>query len=97
MTLRFRVLIEQDEDGAFVAECPNLLGCVSQGKTREEALQAARRLDPNVTEAQIVPAVATVTFTYRVGGANARFTPRIVHGDDHNVVMRHPQPVQPNP
>lgn len=38
MTLRFRVLIEQDEDGVYVAECPNLPGCVSQGKTRQEAL-----------------------------------------------------------
>lgn len=36
--MRFRVLIEQDEDGVFVAECPNLPGCVSQGNTREEAL-----------------------------------------------------------
>ena len=38
MTLRFRVLIEEDEDGVFVAECPNLPGCVSQGPTRDEAL-----------------------------------------------------------
>lgn len=36
--MKYRVLIEQDEDGAFVAECPSLPGCVSQGKTREEAL-----------------------------------------------------------
>ncbi len=42
MTLRFRVLIEQDEDGMFVAECPNLPGCISQGKTREEALANIR-------------------------------------------------------
>ena len=34
----FRVVIEQDEDGAFVAECPALPGCVSQGITRSEAL-----------------------------------------------------------
>jgi len=38
VTLRFRVLIQQDEDGIFVAECPNLPGCVSQGRTREEVL-----------------------------------------------------------
>ena len=38
MTLRFRVLIKEDEDGVFVAECPNLPGCVSQGPTRDEAL-----------------------------------------------------------
>ena len=35
--MKFRVLIEQDEDGAFVATCPTLPGCVSQGKSREEA------------------------------------------------------------
>ena len=42
MTLRFRVLIEQDEDGVFVAECPNLPGCISQGRTRDEALANIR-------------------------------------------------------
>ncbi len=42
MTVRFRVLIEQDEDGVFVVECPNLPGCISQGKTREEALANIR-------------------------------------------------------
>jgi predicted RNase H-like HicB family nuclease len=35
--MKFRVLIEQDEDGAFVATCPSLPGCVSQGRTRAEA------------------------------------------------------------
>ena len=36
--LRYRVLIEPDEDGIFVAEVPSLPGCVSQGATRAEAL-----------------------------------------------------------
>jgi predicted RNase H-like HicB family nuclease len=36
--MRYRILIEQDEDGVFVAECPSLPGCISQGKTRKEAL-----------------------------------------------------------
>lgn len=35
--MKFRVIISQDEDGVFVAECPTLPGCVSQGKTRSEA------------------------------------------------------------
>ncbi len=35
---RYRVLIEQDEDGMFVAGCPSLPGCVSQGQTRDEAI-----------------------------------------------------------
>jgi predicted RNase H-like HicB family nuclease len=36
--LRYRVLIEQDEDEVFVVECPALPGCVSQGDTRGEAI-----------------------------------------------------------
>lgn len=37
--MKYRILIEQDEDGVFVAECPVLPGCISQGPTREEALK----------------------------------------------------------
>ena len=33
-----QVLIYPGEDGFYVAECPSLPGCISQGKTREEAL-----------------------------------------------------------
>jgi len=40
--MKFRVLIEPDEDGVFVADCPVLPGCVSQGKTREEAVANIR-------------------------------------------------------
>ena len=35
--MKYRVLIEQDEDGVFVAEVPALPGCISQGHTRAEA------------------------------------------------------------
>jgi predicted RNase H-like HicB family nuclease len=37
--MKFLVLLEQGEDGYIVAECPSLPGCVSQGRTREEALE----------------------------------------------------------
>ena len=36
--IKYRVHIEQDEDGIFVAEVPALPGCVSQGQTRKDAL-----------------------------------------------------------
>ncbi len=36
--MKYRVKIERDEDGVFVAEVPALPGCISQGKTRAEAL-----------------------------------------------------------
>jgi len=37
--MKFRVLLEQDEDGFYVAQVPALPGCISQGKTREEAIE----------------------------------------------------------
>ena len=36
--MKFRVIVEQDEDGIFVAEVPSLPGCLSDGRTRNEAL-----------------------------------------------------------
>lgn len=40
--MRYRVLIEQDEDGVFIAEVPVLPGCISEGHTREEAVKNIR-------------------------------------------------------
>jgi predicted RNase H-like HicB family nuclease len=37
MTMKFDIIFYQDEDGVFIAECPSIPGCVSQGKTAEEA------------------------------------------------------------
>jgi predicted RNase H-like HicB family nuclease len=39
---KYTVIIEQDEDGWFVAKCPNLPGCASQGKSRAEAIENIR-------------------------------------------------------
>jgi predicted RNase H-like HicB family nuclease len=35
--MKFFITIFQDEDGMFIAECPSIPGCVSQGATEEEA------------------------------------------------------------
>lgn len=35
----YSIIIEQDEDGYFIAECPNLPGCISRGKTKKEAIE----------------------------------------------------------
>lgn len=35
--MKFIVTVERDEDGIWVVECPSIPGCVSQGKTKEEA------------------------------------------------------------
>ncbi len=38
-THSFQVIVEQDEAGWYVAECPALKACYSQGKTYEEAIE----------------------------------------------------------
>jgi predicted RNase H-like HicB family nuclease len=35
--MKFFVTIYQDEDGIYIAECPSIPGCVSQGRTLKEA------------------------------------------------------------
>jgi predicted RNase H-like HicB family nuclease len=40
--MTFVVTLEKGEDGYLIAECPALPGCVSQGKTVEEAVANIR-------------------------------------------------------
>jgi predicted RNase H-like HicB family nuclease len=42
MPMKFVITLERDEDGVWVAECPSIPGCVSQGETRDEALANIR-------------------------------------------------------
>jgi predicted RNase H-like HicB family nuclease len=37
--MRFSVTLDRDEDGVWIVECPSIPGCVSQGQTRQEALE----------------------------------------------------------
>ena len=37
--MKLSVTIDRDEDGMWVAECPSIPGCVSQGKTKPAALK----------------------------------------------------------
>jgi predicted RNase H-like HicB family nuclease len=37
--MRFSVTLDCDEDGVWIAECPSIPGCVSQGETKTEAVE----------------------------------------------------------
>jgi len=37
--VKYTVTLDRDEDGIWIAECPSIPGCVSQGKTKNEALE----------------------------------------------------------
>ena len=39
MRKSFKVIVERDEDGVFIARVPELPGCVSDGRTKREALK----------------------------------------------------------
>ena len=36
--MQFNVTLDRDEDGVWIAECPSIPGCVSQGHTKDEAV-----------------------------------------------------------
>lgn len=40
--MKFFVTVDRDEDGVWIAECPAIAGCVSQGETREEAFASVQ-------------------------------------------------------
>lgn len=40
--MKLMVTIDRDEDGVWVVECPSVPGCVSQGQSKEEALENIR-------------------------------------------------------
>lgn len=40
--MKFTITLDRDEDGAWVAECPSIPGCVSQGRTKDEAIENIR-------------------------------------------------------
>lgn len=50
--LQFRVVIEQDENGWYVASVPDLVGCYTQGKTLEQVRQRIKEAIELVLESE---------------------------------------------
>jgi predicted RNase H-like HicB family nuclease len=40
--MKFIATLDRDEDGVWIAECPSIPGCVSQGKSKAEAIENIR-------------------------------------------------------
>ena len=49
--LRYRDIIEKDEDGMFVAKVPDLPGCATEGKTRAELMKNVKEAIQTYIEA----------------------------------------------
>jgi predicted RNase H-like HicB family nuclease len=41
--MKFNVTFDRDEDGIWIAECPSIPGCVTQGDTKAKALKEIRK------------------------------------------------------
>lgn len=49
-----QVLLYPGEDGYWVVECPSLPGCISQGRSREEAVKNIREAIDLYIEALVI-------------------------------------------
>jgi predicted RNase H-like HicB family nuclease len=50
MSALLPLVVEKDEDGIYVVECPALPGCYSQGKTLDEAMKNIREVIAMISE-----------------------------------------------
>ena len=67
MKLRYRVILEPNEDGGFTVNVPDLPGCITEGDTIEEALKNAKEaieghLEALVSLGKAIPAEVEVDF-----------------------------------
>ena len=37
--MKFTITLDRDEDGVWIVECPAIPGCISQGETKEKAIE----------------------------------------------------------
>lgn len=61
-SLNYTVLIEQDEDGMYIAKVPDISGCYTQGKTVEQAMERIREAIQVCLEAEELEDVMPLKF-----------------------------------
>ena len=65
---RLLVVLEDGEDGWIVVSCPALPGCISQGRTREEALANIREAITGFLESMVEHGEPLLTSSARCVG-----------------------------
>jgi predicted RNase H-like HicB family nuclease len=61
-SLNYTVLIEQDEDGIYIAKVPDISGCYTQGKTVEQAMERIREAIQVCLEAEELEDIMPLKF-----------------------------------
>ncbi|HDZ69242.1 MAG TPA: type II toxin-antitoxin system HicB family antitoxin [Phycisphaerales bacterium] len=64
--MKFLITIFQDEDGVFIAECPSIPGCVSQGKTEQDAENNIREAIKECLEVRAEKGMPLTVTTHQV-------------------------------
>lgn len=67
--MKFNVMIDRDEDGVWIAECPPIPGCVSQGVSKEEALLSIAEAIKLCLEVRTDQGLALTVETRQIGVA----------------------------
>ena len=62
--MKLLVTLERDETGMIVAQCPAIPGCVSQGRTEEEALENIREAIQACVEARAANGMPVTAVSY---------------------------------
>jgi predicted RNase H-like HicB family nuclease len=61
-SLNYTVLIEQDEDGIYIAKVPDISGCYTQGKTVEQAMERIKEAIQVCLEAEELEDIMPLKF-----------------------------------
>ena len=64
--MKLTISLDRDEDGVWIAECPSIPGCVSQGSTREEALENIKEAIPLCREVRAEQGLPLTIETHQV-------------------------------
>ncbi|KPK75715.1 MAG: hypothetical protein AMJ79_10140 [Phycisphaerae bacterium SM23_30] len=64
--MKFQVVIDRDEDGVWVVECPAIPGCVSQGTSKSEALENIKLAIKECLEVRAEKGMPLTVETYQV-------------------------------
>lgn len=63
---KYLVTIERDEDGWFVVKCPALPGCISEGKTRTEAIENIKEAIEGCVETRAANSIPATVETIEI-------------------------------
>jgi len=64
--MKFITTLDRDEDGVWIAECPSIPGCVSQGSTHDEAIANIREAIAACLEARAERGLPLTVETHQV-------------------------------